>query len=899
MEFRYQKTYLTYLLSIMIVIMIMITTIINMSLVYANDSAKVISEIKEGSLSTEELATLDQIEQKELSSNENESLQPVPDKISGLPNVNERNGFGITITKEIRDIYKNMYEGNATEALHILEKISAKDSSSTNANKDIIINKWFLSTLKSQILVLLDLAADAEIELIEKTAKLEIEYFAHNFTSIALRGEARLWLNDLKNAKRDFAKVALALIDWQLPTSYNAPPSEPEKMYNLASVQLRAFVGMAGVYSAMGDLTKAYPWAKRAENAFSRIQYVVNHPQYGSLFPAPPDLYYGRGMNLGLLAASSILIDKKDKENKGNKENKLAKKYLDLSLKFFEKINYPLGKVTVQALQAQAYNSIDMPEEANKVAVQALNIASKYLWSNLIWRIETLRGTVLIKLKKPKEARTAYRNAQSAVELISGNLQTDRSKVRFGVGKEDITYNLIKFDLEDKDYDTLFADLERGRARAFTDMLAVRSTGRTTNTNTESESESELEKKVAEISKLSERLRVITMHRNAPNSHNVNNANKMKTLNEEEKKIRIQREQKIKELEKISPEMASIFEIQVPNLRSVKERLSADEGIAYFLPLKDDENVQVLLISKNKVEIISLPSKLKEIRDAIFDLNDDFNSGNVEAQKEKAKILSDKLDINKIIKNKINYIVASKDIFFVPWGAMQISNPVSVIPMGNWILQGNKDKKDNKNNSNKNISTAKAVIVGNPEFAGSYPQLQGAEAEAKNIAEIYKVTPLIGKEATIKNIRDQIGDGCNILHLSTHGIFNVSKPLDSAIILSDGVKAFPLNAEMIVSNPLKARVVILSACETGMGKAMSGDDFVGITRSFYLGGAKTIIYSIRKVDDQSTATFMNELHKEAQKVNFIDAAFLARKKMIETGAPPSAYGAFIVGGLKN
>lgn len=831
------------------------------------NGSNAITFIKEGALSSEEVSLLEKIEQEQINL---EEMQGIPNNIRGLPNEGDKNGFGITISSEIKAIYKNMYEGNATEALHTLEKISASN------NNGAVINKWFLSTLKAQILLLLDRAADAEIELTENTSKFENEYFAHNLTSIALRGETRLWLNDLKNSKRDFAKVLLALKDWQLPTSFMGPPSEPEKMYNLASVQLRATVGMAAVYSATGDLNKAYPWAKRAENAFSRIQYVTNHPLFGSMFPPPPDLYYGRGMNLGLLAACTLVT---------TKDLKKSKEYLDLSLKFFDKINYPMGKVITQALKAQAYKSIDMPDEANKLAKEALVVATKYLWSNLIWRIETLRAGLLIKLNKPQEAKLAYRNAQAAVELVSGNLETDRSKVRFGVGKEDITYNLIKFDVTDKDYNTLFIDLERGRARAFVDMLGSR------NVKVDDNDKSI----VGEITKLSQQLRVLSLVRNAPNASSgtsgVNSGDKTKSkdINTEEEKIRKLRQQKINELQKTQPELASIFEIQSPSLKTVKESLSASEGIIYFLPLKDDENIQILLIDKNKIEIVTLASKLKEIRDNIFDLNDEFSSGNLEGQKQKIKILGEKLNIDKIIKNKINYIVPSKDIFFVPWGALDISNPVSVIPMGSWILQS----KNTKN------SSSKAVVIGNPEFAGAYPQLQGAETEAKNIAEIYNVPPLIGKEATLKNIMGQIGDGCKVLHLSTHGIFNVSRPLDSAIILSDGEKALPLTAEMLVTNPLKAQVVILSACETGMGKAMSGDDFVGITRSFYLGGAKTILYSLRKVDDMSTSTFMGELHKEAQaqKLNFIDAAFLARKKMIEKGFSPSVYGAFVVGGI--
>jgi len=105
-----------------------------------------------------------------------------------------------------------------------------------------------------------------------------------------------------------------------------------------------------------------------------------------------------------------------------------------------------------------------------------------------------------------------------------------------------------------------------------------------------------------------------------------------------------------------------------------------------------------------------------------------------------------------------------------------------------------------------------------------------------------------------------------IIHLATHGIFNGEDPADSGIILSlVDAKGTPINGFLrlneIFNLNLPAELVVLSACETGLGKEIKGEGLVGLTRGFMYAGTPRVLVSLWKVDDQATAEMMTRFYK--------------------------------------
>lgn len=107
-----------------------------------------------------------------------------------------------------------------------------------------------------------------------------------------------------------------------------------------------------------------------------------------------------------------------------------------------------------------------------------------------------------------------------------------------------------------------------------------------------------------------------------------------------------------------------------------------------------------------------------------------------------------------------------------------------------------------------------------------------------------------------------------ILHLATHGHLDGHSPLDSAIVFTIpetraiGRENGLLQAwEIFEEVRLKADLVVLSACSSGLGEEQTGEGLIGLTRAFQYAGARSVIASLWDVRDQATAELMVRFHR--------------------------------------
>jgi CHAT domain-containing protein len=91
------------------------------------------------------------------------------------------------------------------------------------------------------------------------------------------------------------------------------------------------------------------------------------------------------------------------------------------------------------------------------------------------------------------------------------------------------------------------------------------------------------------------------------------------------------------------------------------------------------------------------------------------------------------------------------------------------------------------------------------------------------------------------------------------------------------------------------RLVVLSACETGMGKLVKGEGVYGLSRSFMVAGSQAVIMSLWKVDDLSTQLLMSTLYKIWLQTNQLESSFVQAQKAVKDKYPePYYWGAFVL-----
>lgn len=203
-----------------------------------------------------------------------------------------------------------------------------------------------------------------------------------------------------------------------------------------------------------------------------------------------------------------------------------------------------------------------------------------------------------------------------------------------------------------------------------------------------------------------------------------------------------------------------------------------------------------------------------------------------------------------------------------------------------------------------------------PSFAlqvDPFPQFHNLEFSPlpyskKEIMEISKLFPeerkevLLGEDASEYKIK-QIGlDDYACIHFAGHSYLDPYFPTKSAIILSsdetfhaeDGI----LQIYEIYNFRLNAELVVLSACQTGLGELVETEGAIGLPRVFLYSGARSVVLSLWKIEDKSTARFMEYFYKNLSKgSNKSEALRLAKMKMINSKlSHPYYWGAFILSG---
>lgn len=119
----------------------------------------------------------------------------------------------------------------------------------------------------------------------------------------------------------------------------------------------------------------------------------------------------------------------------------------------------------------------------------------------------------------------------------------------------------------------------------------------------------------------------------------------------------------------------------------------------------------------------------------------------------------------------------------------------------------------------------------------------------------------------------------SILHFATHGYLDPKRPENSGLVLSTvDRQGQELNGFIGLQDIYQLRapvdLVVLSACQTGLGKDVRGEGLIGLTRGFMYAGAKSVVASLWKVDDEATAELMKQFYGNMLQKGMTPAAAL-------------------------
>ena len=163
-----------------------------------------------------------------------------------------------------------------------------------------------------------------------------------------------------------------------------------------------------------------------------------------------------------------------------------------------------------------------------------------------------------------------------------------------------------------------------------------------------------------------------------------------------------------------------------------------------------------------------------------------------------------------------------------------------------------------------------ATPPANPQMEGlPLARLNGTRTEAEQISKLAKTSGSqadvwLDLDANEDNLTARDVSKYRIIHVATHGLLNAERPQFTGVVLSlVGNKAHDgfVRTDEVFNLRLGSPLVMLSACETGLGKEKRGEGVMGLTRAFMYAGAPTVGVSLWSVADKSTADLMTDFYR--------------------------------------
>jgi CHAT domain-containing protein len=207
-----------------------------------------------------------------------------------------------------------------------------------------------------------------------------------------------------------------------------------------------------------------------------------------------------------------------------------------------------------------------------------------------------------------------------------------------------------------------------------------------------------------------------------------------------------------------------------------------------------------------------------------------------------------------------------------------------------------------RNSKERRAHDLDLFALGDPDFSslGASPPLEplpSTRTEVMGISRPLKKDKrivLLGPDANEHLFKRELRRSSpRLLHLATHGLVDPLDPAASSVVLgADGPSGEDgyLHTLEILSLPISAGLVVLSACESAKGRVSRGEGVVGLSRAFIASGAGGTVASLWSVSDESTAVLMKDFYsrmlgKKETAGNALNGARFALMKTPEYAHP--------------
>jgi len=541
----------------------------------------------------------------------------------------------------------------------------------------------------------------------------------------------------------------------------------------------------------------------------------------------------------------------------------------------------PRHRVHYALLRGEMLKQKGKVRQAEKVFGEALELARSYDHPGAAGRALNSLGELAAARGDKAAAAENFGSAIDIVEEQRSPLDSEFAMAYFAARLGPFE-NLTKLFIYENEVEKAFAVLEAGRSRSLLDSLGQ--PGRSLS------KASKLDQRADEL-----RSELNVLYKRLDGSDEVEIPKLRSTIAETETRLAAVQLQ----IKSLGQDAAVGKKVPRFSLDELITKLGTTTTLVEFVELED--GFSAFVISGGKIELVRGLGTPAEVRSLLEELQFQFQSMRYGAGfitrfaadlKSKADIVLKRVydlllrPLEKKLSGKRLVIVPSGVLYYVPFHALHDGEryvvesfetryaPSSAI----WSALNKKPKRTVKS----------SLLVGYAD-----ERIPLVENEIRQIARVVPGPKLLtGANARFSSFISEVAQ-YDLVHMACHGQFRSENPMFSSLHLADGW----VTVRDIVSQRLRARLVTLSACETGLNELFAGDEILGLARGFLAAGAENLIVSLWTVNDEATGRLMHDLYLILQRSSSLAASLReVQLGFIKRGEHPYLWSPFILMG---
>ena len=642
----------------------------------------------------------------------------------------------------------------------------------------------------------------------------------------------------------------------------------------------RTLINIGNVYKDQGSFDQALEYYNKAleMSKMNTLKYLES-----ATLSSMAEAYQGKKQFIKALAFQNYAL-----EIAKEIEEKSQEGYI---LKSLGKLHMDLGKF----------------HDASKYLKEALAIGESIQDVQTIWESQAGLGSCFAKQGNIQQAITYYANAISIYDSVRSNLNIESLGNNFLEDKYEAYPAIVQLLAQNGKYDEAFVYVNKYKAKAVLDVLFQ---------GQNYLSELLPENIRIQLNEITANLEAMHNELSQELSMSEKDNEKVLTLDQQITDLEIRKAAIVEDLKRQHPQYYQLTSQKVLTIKDIQERILG-KGQALLQYIVGPEELLLFVVTSDTFNYTQVPVSRDSIHSILAELSPIFSD---QARKDRFQILNPQIADFSIspayrlfeilikpvefwLQNTKELIIVPDDIlYYLPFEMLVYDTEKSETEYdfenAKFLLEKYEisyvttpdqvDKSLQKTRKpNKGI-----LAFGNPDFDSEedlemvlvtsemsstqdimrgekLAKLPNSEVEVREIGKAFGGTGnkiLVGNEATEEYLKDHAAD-YRILHFATHFLINDDQPLYSKIVLAQNSKSKEdgyLQTYEVFNMKLNADLVVLSACNTGLGKIRKGEGVIGISRAFLYAGVPSLLASLWSVDDQSTAIIMKSFYKYLQ-----------------------------------